>query len=72
MKSKNVLELNKKVHLRFRYDGSRVWLYVNGNLDAVSDAPGLRFASCDFTHFRFCNVNMRYHKVEFYELKEKQ
>ncbi len=72
MKSKRVLELNKKVHLRFRYDGSRVWLYVDGNLDAVSDASDFRFASCNFTHFRFCNVNMRYHKVEFYELKEKQ
>ena len=72
LKSKKALELNRKVHLRFRYDGSRIWLYVDGNLDAVSEVSGFRFPSCDFTHFRFCNVNMRYHKVEFYELKEKQ
>ena len=71
MKSKKKLELNKKVHLRFRYDGSRAWLYVDGELNAVQDPSKYQFMTRDFTHLRFCNVDMRYHKVEFYELKEK-
>ena len=70
MKSKKILELNRKVHLRFRYDGSRAWLYVNGRLDAVTDASPYHFSTKTCTHFRFCNVNMLYHKVEFYELRE--
>jgi len=71
--SKKPLELNKRMELRLRYDGQQAWLYINGELEGVKDASLMRcFSDVNFQGIRICNVDVRYHKIEFYELKEKK